>query len=272
MTNLEQIINLHEKYGLSNNLLQEKDIKTLKDIIFEKNTFDNVTEEGYVIQRVKKAFDQSKIAKEILHYFTQREKIKVTLLFIDIDSFSTKFEELDTETLGKFLDLYYETVIPIIHKYGGEVEKIIGDGIIAVFGKPFLDNSEEDLFTKALDSSVEILSNTIGKILQSKIALHCGEVMYYQNENINYNEFTMIGKSMTELHRLESVCEPNSISYFVGTEFDTFINKQSIMPINRNDFEKKAKENGNELWAIGDPKDINLKGISYSKIRYIYKD
>src|SRR5690606_15912136 len=138
-------------------------------------------------------------------YFKERRKVDAVLLFIDITSFSAKFTSKSADEIGKYLDEYYDLVIPIIGKHGGEVEKIMGDGIICVFGEPFLHLHKEDLHRRAEKCAAELIKLLKGSKHEIKIAFHFGEIMYYQNECSDYWEYTMIGNALTELYRLESV-------------------------------------------------------------------
>ena len=52
------------------------------------------------------------------------------MLFIDISNFSTKTINYTPRQISKVLDEYYEQVMPAIYTYNGEVEKVMGDGIV----------------------------------------------------------------------------------------------------------------------------------------------
>lgn len=60
------------------------------------------------------------------------------LLFIDIANFSKYTLGKSNQFISDFLNDYYEEVIPIIYKYNGEIEKLMGDGIICVLQSLFL--------------------------------------------------------------------------------------------------------------------------------------
>lgn len=150
-------------------------------------------------------------------------------LFIDITNFSTKTSKSSPEEITILLDNYYSHLFPIIYKHGGEIEKIMGDGIICIFGKPFLnvkDNVEK--YNRAQSCARDIIVKFKDTNYSVKIALHNGEVMYYKTPTSLYEEYTMIGKVLTELYRLESISENNSINFFAGSYYDQLINKSKI--------------------------------------------
>jgi class 3 adenylate cyclase len=250
MPDLKQQIKLKTKYPAA---LSELKPPRLKNLV-----------EAFDPSRIEKAFAYTdETAGKYIEHFRSRKKEEVILLFVDIASFSIKFQSTSSDKIASYLDSYYDKVIPIIHKYGGEVEKIIGDGIICVFGKPFLELDIESLHRVAENCSIKIVSELKGTEHESKIALHYGEVMYYQNQTDSYYEFTMIGSALTELFRLESVSTSNSINFYCDTYYES---------LNINDVSKaKSRPNSIPQWTLCIREDINLKGVSYSAMRRLEK-
>ncbi|RFS20077.1 adenylate/guanylate cyclase domain-containing protein [Chitinophaga silvatica] len=165
---------------------------------------------------LEKALSSSlaELGPEFTRYFDFGLPAEVALLFIDICNFSTQFSHLNGEEIGEYFDEYYRTVIPIIYKYGGEVDKIIGDGIVCIFGPPFMCEDFADCINAANIAAKEIIEKTIKTKHASKIAFHAGTINYFKNKSGFYNEYTIIGKPLTELFRLESISEANCINYF----------------------------------------------------------
>jgi class 3 adenylate cyclase len=256
MPNLNQLLHFRELYGESKNILES----VPKNMI--KKAFDQSR-----IEDLNESFDIDPI-KNIKQYFLERKKVDVVMLFIDITNFSTKYIEATNDEIVEYLNYYYETVIPIIYEYGGEIEKTLGDGIICVFGEPFLKIEKVQLFYKAEACAANIIKELYGTEYQSKIAFHSGEITYYDNCSDFYSEYTMIGKSVTELFRLESISEDNSINYYSGTAYDRINNVQAAsqeMKRSINSFSVKAPE-----WFIYGPTEIkDIKGIEYESKKYL---
>lgn len=249
MPNLKQSLNIKQKYGGGTSDLTKSKLETLLEA-FDPN-------------RIEKAFSFNTTVDKYQEYFKKRKKVKVILLFIDVTSFSTKFKSKTTEEVAAFLDSYYEKVFPYIVDNGGEIEKVMGDGIICVFGEPFLNDQLLALHRKAEKCATSIIRNCKGTEFESKIALHYGEVMYYQNPTCEYYEYTMIGNALTELFRLESIASNNSISYYTDTPYDK---------INIDDVSKGISgSTGVISWSISNPVSIDLPGVSYKEIRHLEK-
>lgn len=236
MPNLKQLLELHDTYGAANNKLNAKKLASLNES-FNWSNFDGGT------------------GNALRDYFELNPKEKVVLLFIDITDFSKKIFNLSNDRVKNILDEYYDHVMPIIYKHGGEIEKTIGDAIICVFGKPFLDGTLLQIMNAAELCSKEIIESLKGGICESKIAIHYGEIMYYKcSATIDYEEFTMIGNALTELHRLESVSENNSINFYEGGLYNEYLNKNH------------SQLGSNWNWHSEIP--INLKGVSYDSMGY----
>ncbi len=89
---------------------------------------------------------------------------------------------------------------------------------------------------------------------ESKIALHYGEIMYYQNTSDEYYEYTMIGNALTNLFRLESVSLNNSINFFSSTPFYymKLVEKEGW------DFSNTDRNK----WEMSNLQPVNLQGVS----------
>src|SRR5947207_9014305 len=60
----------------------------------------------------------------------------VTVLFTDVVGSTALGETLDTEVLTSLMSRYFNRMREVIRRYGGTVEKFIGDAVVAVFGYP----------------------------------------------------------------------------------------------------------------------------------------
>jgi len=207
MPTIPQIIALKEKYGSKNSITQRQ------LLLLNEST-------KLSAGQIKNSFSHQGLDDRILLFFENQTSADLVLIFIDITGFSTKCRNLTNSQLASYLDNYYDVVIPVIYAHGGEVEKIMGDGIIAIFGQPFLTNAKDELFAKADKCAKDLIMLLRGTDKEVKVALHDGSIMYYKNKTLNYAEYTVIGKPLTELYRLESVALNNSISYYHISGYD----------------------------------------------------
>jgi class 3 adenylate cyclase len=255
MPNIRQLVSLKEKYSLLNgNYGKIKDFlnrELLENVAIQKSFSFN---EKMILEH----FDVSGNVPTLIKYFESKPTEDIVLLFIDIADFSNKIVDKPNEIITKYLDNYYKTAFPIIYKHGGQIEKLMGDGIICLFGKPFMDVEWREEFNKAEICAKELIQIFEGTNKAVKVALHSGEVTYYKTPGLDYEEYTMIGKPITELFRLESISKVNAINFYDGSVYDK-IKPGTILGLS------KIKSTDIKSYSF----DVNLQGVNYSKVRYL---
>src|SRR4029077_13578258 len=83
------------------------------------------------------------------------ERRLVSLLFLDLVGFTTASEERDAEDTRELLSQYFETARGVIERYGGTVEKFIGDAVMAVWGTPV---ATEDDAERAVRAALDLVA------------------------------------------------------------------------------------------------------------------
>lgn len=246
MANLELIKNLNQKYGKSSPFTISTKSFSLRES-FETRHID------YSIQD-----NIDSLGANYAEYFNEGKEAEVVLLFVDICDFSSRHSSLDGKEISTYFDEYYDLVIPIIYEYNGEIDKIIGDGIVCIFGQPFIDTNLSDCISKADKCAKKLIVETKKKgKFASKIAFHSGKINYFKNKSGFYNELTVVGKPLTELFRLESISEDEKINYFVN--YRSFSEENWNKDINQNTM----------LWTLENIKEVpnELMGVDYKYIQ-----
>ena len=246
MANLEQIKYLNERFGKNSPL-------TKKKLFFSIN-------ESLDPENLKKAISSAitDLGSGFNVYLEKGINVDATLLFIDISNFSTNQASLNGDALSNFFDQYYDVVIPIIYKFGGEIDKIMGDGIVCLFAPPFLTILPEERRRNANKCAEEIVKKTKDTKFASKVAIHSGYIKYFKNKSGYYKEYTIVGKPLTELFRLESISHEGSINFFANSP----IHELHKLEIEKND---RISMMYTKLYGPYERHNvIGLKGISYS--------
>ncbi len=251
MPNLKQIESLRNRYNIHRVSDSKVDLRQIRAL---NENFNRPT------AQIKSFFNIQGIDNHIIQFLEEQKNANVILLFIDITDFSNKCQSLTNNQLSLFLDDYYDKVIPIIYKYGGEIEKIIGDGIICLFGEPFLTATKDELFKKADQCSKDIIVKLKETEKEVKIALNDGSIMYYKNKSNDYTEYTIIGKPMTELFRLESVSENNTINFFHISDYDK-------KEFSNDGIYRIGNTSQHSVWKKSGLISVSLKGVSWSYIK-----
>src|SRR6476469_8914036 len=79
----------------------------------------------------------------------REERKVVSVLFADLVGFTTRAEQLDPEDVQAMLSPYYAQLRGELERYGGTVEKFIGDAVMAVFGAPTAHEDDPERAVRA---------------------------------------------------------------------------------------------------------------------------
>ena len=153
------------------------------------------------------------------------EEKEISILFSDIEGFTTISESLSPRKLIEMLNDYLNTMTHLIFNQGGSLDKYIGDAIVAVFGAP-LPQNEHALHAcyAALDMQkalVEFRQRTTAMGLpavKSRVGINTGNVVFGNiGSDIRY-DYTGIGDHMNLASRLEGANKEYG-TYIMISEF-----------------------------------------------------
>ena len=107
------------------------------------------------------------------------ERRRVSVLFVDIEDFTRLAETLDPEEVRTVQSRYFETARSVIAKYGGTIEKFIGDAVMAVWGAPVAHEDDADRAVRAALDMVDAVRRLGGvaanRSLAARAAVTSGE-------------------------------------------------------------------------------------------------
>src|SRR5919106_6348676 len=79
----------------------------------------------------------------------REERKRVSVLFCDLVGFTSRSERLDVEDVRGLLTPYYQRLRADLERFGGTVEKFIGDAVIALFGAPVAHEDDPERAVRA---------------------------------------------------------------------------------------------------------------------------
>jgi len=151
------------------------------------------------------------VGREVASTLEETEKIgltgkrqMVTILFTDIRGFTAFCESKDPAVVVDLLNVYMSTMVSIIVRYGGQVNKFIGDGILAVFSDSDPGAQPGDHALRTVQCATEIVQQVIGEF-RTGAGLHSGEVVIGNIGSSDKMEFTVLGNTVNLASRLESL-------------------------------------------------------------------
>jgi adenylate cyclase len=137
------------------------------------------------------------------------ERKDMTIVFSDIENFTTVSEEMPTEKLITNLSEYFRIFSKIIHKNEGTIDKYIGDSMMAFWNAPLnvLDHGEKACLAALEFAKATNLKSDPNPLIKQKtrFGIHSGEVLVGNigtEERLNY---TVVGNAVNTASRLEKL-------------------------------------------------------------------
>jgi class 3 adenylate cyclase len=147
------------------------------------------------------------------------ERKLVTVVFADISGFTALSEKLDPEQARTLMNDCFEQLVPVIEKYGGMVDKFVGDAIVALFGAPLAHENDPERALRAAVEMMEALSAfnaERGADLGLHFGINTGPVVAGGVGSSGRQEYSVMGHPVNLAARLEDASERGEI--FVGPD------------------------------------------------------
>jgi class 3 adenylate cyclase/tetratricopeptide (TPR) repeat protein len=140
----------------------------------------------------------------------REERKVVTVLFADLVGFTSRSERLDPEDVRALLSPYYTRLRTELERFGGTVEKFIGDAVMALFGAPV---AHEDDPERAVRAALAIRDWVLEEQadLQVRIAVNTGEVLVALGARTSQGEGMASGDVVNTTARLQTAAPVNGI-------------------------------------------------------------
>ena len=140
------------------------------------------------------------------------ERRVCSVLFCDVVGFTPLSEARDPEVVRELLSRYFQVAETVIGRYGGLVEKFIGDAVMAVWGTPTASEEDAERAVRAgldLVAAVQILGHEVGVPgLAARAGVVTGEVAVTLSAA---NQGMVAGDAVNTAARVQSAAEPGSV-------------------------------------------------------------
>ncbi|MGY3615783.1 adenylate/guanylate cyclase domain-containing protein [Bradyrhizobium sp. USDA 10063] len=140
------------------------------------------------------------------------ERIKAVLWYSDIRGSTAISERIGPDEIIPFLNDYAQASIDAIHDAGGEVLKLIGDGVLAMFTQANMAIAKraalraEHRFRRNLKALNARRAGEGRPTTSAYVGLHVGEVFYGNIGSEDRLDFTVVGPAVNEVSRIASMC------------------------------------------------------------------
>ena len=153
------------------------------------------------------------------------ERIKAVLWFSDLRGSTAISESIEPGEIIPFLNDYAQASIDAIHDAGGQVLKLIGDGVLAMFTHENMAVAKraalraEHRFRHNMDVLNARRSAEGRPVTTAHVGLHIGEVFYGNIGSDDRLDFTVVGPAVNEVSRIASMCRSVDRELLTSSDF-----------------------------------------------------
>ena len=155
------------------------------------------------------------------------ETLEAALLLCDLRDFTVLSNRLPAAQMVDRLNLYFDQVVPTITAHGGEILKFMGDAVLAFFHH---EDGPAAGCAAAFDAAHDALASIAavsqaGTPLSAGVALHHGEVAYGNIGSGGRLDFTVIGRDVNLVSRIQTVCATTGHPLLMSPRFTALLGR-----------------------------------------------
>ena len=142
------------------------------------------------------------------------ERKQVTVLFADVVGSTALIRDRDAEEAQRLLDGAVQRMMRAIHRYEGTVSRLMGDGLMAMFGAPV---AHEDHAVRACYAALAMLEavrdyaeetrQSSGEAIQIRVGINSGEVIVRLISDDLHMDYTAMGQTVHLASRMEGLAQ-----------------------------------------------------------------
>jgi class 3 adenylate cyclase/predicted ATPase/Tfp pilus assembly protein PilF len=176
------------------------------------------------------------------------ERRKATVLFADLSGYTAVSERLDPERIKTLVDRALRRLGEEVERYGGTIDKYIGDNVMGVFGAPVSHEDDPERAVRAglamqaaMDEINERIAPDIGASFALRVGVNSGEVLAGRIGD----GYTVIGDPVNVAARLQAAAKPGTVT--VG-ELTHRLTRSAIEYVELEPLELKGKAEPVPAW------------------------
>src|ERR687895_478088 len=141
------------------------------------------------------------------------ERRQVTVLFADLSGYTAVAERMDPEAVKALVDRALMRLGQEVERYGGTVDKYIGDNVMAIFGAPVAHEDDAERAVRAglgMQAAMEEVNAGLpdGVEFALRVGLNTGEVL----AGAVGDDYTVVGDTVNVASRLQAAGRPGSVT------------------------------------------------------------
>lgn len=133
------------------------------------------------------------------------ESREVTVMFVDIVGFVSRSEKMRPDEVVGELNEFFELIVPAIAEHGGHTNKLLGDGLMAVFGAPRDLTDHADGAIASACAIRDLIRQRYGNELSVGIGINSGDVVVGTTGGGGKLDYTVYGDTVNVASRIEAM-------------------------------------------------------------------
>jgi len=184
--------------------------------------YNNLTERTASLERMeaivrtmvsRKTWDESlQILENPAEKSEQPERRRLTIMFTDIQNFTPLFEQGDPLEIASLLNRYFGLLSTVIYEHNGDIDKFLGDGLMAFFNEPEDALSAACVIQKRLAVFNSQQAAHLEPQLNTRIGIATGECLIARLGSAARREVTIVGDAANMASRLQALAPVNGVS------------------------------------------------------------
>jgi class 3 adenylate cyclase/tetratricopeptide (TPR) repeat protein len=158
--------------------------------------------------------DEARFCPSCGHTLVARpdERRIATVVFADLVGFTTFSESADPEHVKNLVDRCFERLVADVAAFGGQVDKIMGDAIVALFGAPVAHEDDAERAVRAalqMQRTLAALRQDLRVGAEMRVGVNTGEVLVGAMRAAG--EYTAMGDVVNTASRLQAAARPGQV-------------------------------------------------------------
>jgi class 3 adenylate cyclase/tetratricopeptide (TPR) repeat protein len=135
----------------------------------------------------------------------------VSVLFVDLVGFTSLSEAREAEDVRALLGRYFDSARTVVERYGGAIEKFIGDAVMAVWGVPAAHEDDAERAVRAALELVDAVATFGSEVGAAELRARAGVVTGQVAAVENPGEALVVGDRVNTASRVQSAAQPGSV-------------------------------------------------------------
>ena len=199
---------------------QDKCIALVERTLAERRLIAYKEASALFISEGARAAAEERATQGTLHAFRADER-RVAVMFSDLIGFTPMSAMLTPSELINLLNDYFDVMCPIVKDHGGDIDKFIGDAIMAIFEEERGQAAAPIRATRAaiaMQKALEVFNRSSAIKLGMRIGINTGPVIRGDlGSKVVRRDYTVIGDTVNQANRYESKCPPGAVLVSAST-------------------------------------------------------